>query len=1029
MISASPRSLRLPLILALVAPVPGSAFSSELRFSFADRLACQETIERVYYSHQIAATKPFEEAVPREVLERKVRTSLLQSVALEQWWGTPVTAESLERELERIAGNTRLPERLLEVYGALGNDSVLIQECLARPVLVDRLARRFFAKDERIHGRARREVEKLRARLASGGLDPRAEDPHRSEVEIFREDPDETNQARHESRDARLKDRRLVLSPLKFDEWRRRAPEELRQIGQLVEERERFVLSVVLEEGSDRARLANYVVSKESWEQWWRSSSVDLDADRAAAVALPLGRLPDPVGRVGSELVDDWNLPSDPWWQGDPEPPCAAQEGWRNGVLDDPLAYRARADHTAVWTGSVMVTWGGFDGESYTNLGGRYDPLTDTWSPTTTVNAPTGRDNHTAVWTGGLMVVWGGWAGPFLQRVNTGGRYDPVSDTWTPTTTVNAPLARENHTAVWTGNLMVAWGGYGGSDLNSGGRYDPATDTWKATKLVNAPEPRSYHTAVWTGSLMVVWGGGNFTGAIDTGGRYNPVSDAWAPTTTVNAPEERSLHTAVWTGSVMVIWGGGTISFFNTGGRYDPLNDTWTQTTTLNAPEGRVDHTVVWTGSLMVVWAGKNALTRLDTGGRYDPVSDSWTPTTTVNVPKARTGHTAVWTGNLMVVWGGGGGGFLNTGGRYDPVADSWTPTSTGTAPEARFLHTAVWTGTLMVVWGGSGQEGSPLDTGGRYDPLSDSWSPTSILDAPQGRWDHTAVWTGSVMVIWGWVGSNIGGRYDPIADTWSPTTTVNAPAARYDHTAVWTGSAMVVWGGQGGGGYFNTGGRYDPVADSWAATTTVNAPTKRYDQTAVWTGSVMVVWGGLIGEGKSAVFFHTGARYDPVSDTWAPTSTTSAPEARAGHTAVWTGSLMMVWGGRADNFGTDLNTGGRYDPVSDTWTPTTVLDAPQARRNHTTVWAGSRVIVWGGADPSPFSLTFNTGGRYDPATDTWKATTTANAPEPRSEHTAVWTGNAMLVWGGDNEGTELDTGGRYGRFTTCASWWRPAAP
>jgi hypothetical protein len=329
--------------------------------SFEDRLACQEAIERVYYSHQIGATGPFEEAVPREVLERKVRTSLLQSVALAQWWRTPVTAESLERELERIAGNTRLPERLLEVYRALGNDSVLIQECLARPVLVDRLARRFFSRDERIHGRARHEAEELRARLASGGQDPRAEDPHRSEVEIVREESDQgQGEAPLDSRNVPgLRDRRVVLSPLKFDEWRRRAAEEVRRVGEVVEERDRFVVSVVLGEGSGWARLASYVVAKVSWDNWWRSTSLRFDADGAVVVATPLLRLPDPVGLAGWNPADGLNLPSEPWSEGDSGPPCAAKEAWNNGVLDDPLAYRRRFGHTAVWTGSVMVIWGG----------------------------------------------------------------------------------------------------------------------------------------------------------------------------------------------------------------------------------------------------------------------------------------------------------------------------------------------------------------------------------------------------------------------------------------------------------------------------------------------------------------------------------------------------------------------------------------------------------------------------------------------------------------------------------------------
>ena len=34
------------------------------------------------------------------------------------------------------------------------------------------------------------------------------------------------------------------------------------------------------------------------------------------------------------------------------------------------------------------------------------------------------------------------------------------------------------------------------------------------------------------------------------------------------------------------------------------------------------------------------------------------------------------------------------------------------------------------------------------------------------------------------------------------------------------------------------------------------------------------------------------------IGDTWTPTNLTGAPEARVSHTAVWTGSEMIVWGG-----------------------------------------------------------------------------------------------------------------------------------
>src|SRR5262245_56552908 len=115
--------------------------------TFKQRVEAQRAIERVYYSHQIGATKPFEVGVPEEVIEKKVRNYLKQSAALERFWNTPVTPEALRAELQRIAGRTRMPERLLEIYSALDGDPVRIQECFVRPLLVERLSRSFFEGD------------------------------------------------------------------------------------------------------------------------------------------------------------------------------------------------------------------------------------------------------------------------------------------------------------------------------------------------------------------------------------------------------------------------------------------------------------------------------------------------------------------------------------------------------------------------------------------------------------------------------------------------------------------------------------------------------------------------------------------------------------------------------------------------------------------------------------------------------------------------------------------------------------------
>ena len=96
------------------------------------------------------------------------------------------------------------------------------------------------------------------------------------------------------------------------------------------------------------------------------------------------------------------------------------------------------------------------------------------------------------------------------------------------------------------------------------------------------------------------------------------------------------------------------------------------------------------------------------------------------------------------------------------------------------------------------------------------------------------------------------------------------------------------------------------------------------------------------------------------------------------------------------------MNTGGRYNVAGNSWTAVTTTGAPSARYNHTGVWTGSEMIVWGGLGRA----NLNTGGRYNPANDGWTAVTTTGAPAARNGHTAVWTGGEMIVWGGFGNGS-----------------------
>lgn len=352
---------------------------------------------------------------------------------------------------------------------------------------------------------------------------------------------------------------------------------------------------------------------------------------------------------------------------------------------------------------------------------------TGQWQATSTTNAPSGRYGHTAIWTDQEMLIWGGYF-PVDNFLNDGRRYNPVNNSWTAISITNAPIGRLRHTAIWTGQEMIVWGGEsggGGATTNTGGRYSPITNTWTAISIVDAPSLREMHSAIWTGSEMIVWGGCStvFCNQIfDDGGRYNPTTDTWTPITNTVGLVPRNFHQAIWTGDRMIIWGGTSDP---QGVSYDPVTNIWTSISATNAPTSTFQGASVWTGSEFIVWGGCTTFstdpctTYLNSGGRYNPSTNTWTPITTNGAPAARWTHSAIWTGQEMVIWGGCGASCYNSGGSYNPQNNTWETLSTTNAPTPRSNHKAVWTGEAMVVWGGCDVGGCGgvtfFNSGGKY--------------------------------------------------------------------------------------------------------------------------------------------------------------------------------------------------------------------------------------------------------------------------------------------------------------------------
>ncbi len=525
----------LSLLLAAAAPLCLWAAPPARELSLTERFEAQRAIDRIYYSHQIGATEPFEQAVPREVSEAKVRAALKLSVALETLWSRPLTASMLEAELQRIQDATKAPDRLRAIFQALDNDPFLILEAVARPLLAERLARPL------VDGGSDSAFD-IWYEVAADQLDERAASTIASDAEALP---------------------MLAASGASFggpcvadDAWSPTATTTL--TGRSDHTAIWTGTHMIIWGGFSGSGYLNtgsrYDPALDSWSA-------------VSTMAAPAARAIHTAVWTGTHMVI---------WGGRNASAGLASGGRYNPATNAWLgvvaggAPSARAAHTAVWTGSVMVVWGGSGGNgfnTYLNNGARYNPANNTWSMLTTASTPPARRFHSAVWTGTEMIVWGGYNGS--NYLSTGGRYNPAANSWAATSITGQPAGRYQHAAVWSGSQMLIWAGFDGNNfINSGGRYDPAANSWSSMTTAGAPSPRYYPLGVWTGTRMIVWGG-HSGAALGTGGRYDPSADSWSGVSTTGAPEARLIHKGVWTGSEMILWGGTSgANALSSGGHY-----------------------------------------------------------------------------------------------------------------------------------------------------------------------------------------------------------------------------------------------------------------------------------------------------------------------------------------------------------------------------------------------------------------------------------------------------------------------------
>jgi hypothetical protein len=244
--------------------------------------------------------------------------------------------------------------------------------------------------------------------------------------------------------------------------------------------------------------------------------------------------------------------------------------------------------------------------------------------------------------------------------LSTAELYDPATGTWRETRAMGAGRLDHTATLLPNGKVLVA-GGYGmegdyANSLSSAELFDPATETWTATGTLN--EKRRHHTAnlLANGKVLIADGYGDVNDVLSTAELYDPATGAWTPTGALVAEPVVGTATLLTNGMVLVTKG---YQPKNPGPGYDPVGqifdtDTGTWTATLPLSIGSQYHsaTLLADGEVLVAGGYSSGGICLSNADLYDPAIGVWASAGAMTT--ARKNHTATRLANGSVLVTGG---------------------------------------------------------------------------------------------------------------------------------------------------------------------------------------------------------------------------------------------------------------------------------------------------------------------------------------------------------------------------------------
>lgn len=277
----------------------------------------------------------------------------------------------------------------------------------------------------------------------------------------------------------------------------------------------------------------------------------------------------------------------------------------------------ARASHTATLlpNGTVLLV-GGMHGAGATAES--YDPDRESFSLAGRMVSERAGGHAAVLLPNGSVLLTGGWTGPAVTA--SAERYDPGTNRFSVTGSMNSPRSAHTATLLPTGDVLIAGGFDGSRRLESAELYDPRTGTFRSTG--NMTEPRSEYAAVLLSDGRVLMTGGNRNSdqVLASAEIYDPRAGTFRRVGNMTVIRHKHAATALRDGKVLIVGG----SDARDGrGRYasaevfDPATGTFEAVNAMNAERFKLPHAVALlrTGEVLVAGGAERAEV-------YDPATN-----------------------------------------------------------------------------------------------------------------------------------------------------------------------------------------------------------------------------------------------------------------------------------------------------------------------------------------------------------------------------------------------------------------------